>query len=166
MSHDQSALLQQILSSVQSIQQNYHQLSIAVGGIQAQVNALSGRTQSKQSHEESEHFDRSITHTTPPDLSDGHESGISSTTDHSEPLRSEDNHEKDVVRLRSPSKSILRPATTSRIILTTYPCQSGINPVTMRWCHPKMELRGPVVVSRTQSTIRRRNGMWLTSGFL
>lgn len=123
MSHDQSALLQQILSIVQSIQQNYHQLSIAVGDIQGQVNVLSGRTQSKQSHTESELFDRTITHITPSDLSDGPVSGISSTTDHSEPLRSGDTHEKDVVRPRSPSKSTLRPARTSRIILTTYPSQ-------------------------------------------
>lgn len=47
----------------------------------------------------------------------------------------------------------------SRIILTTYPGQSGIHPVAINWGHEDPVLRGPVVVSRNQSTIRRRNGM-------
>lgn len=46
----------------------------------------------------------------------------------------------------------------SRIILTTYPGQSGIHPVAMNWGHEQPLQRGPVVVSRNQSTIRRRNG--------
>lgn len=46
----------------------------------------------------------------------------------------------------------------SRIILTTYPGQSGINPLLMNWGHPSPHLRGPVVVSRNQRTVRRRNG--------
>lgn len=47
----------------------------------------------------------------------------------------------------------------SRIILTTYPGQSGIHPIPMNWGHADPMLRGPVLVSRDQSTIRRRNGM-------
>lgn len=46
----------------------------------------------------------------------------------------------------------------SRIILTTYPGQSGIHPVAMNWGHADPIQRGPVLVSRNQSTIRRRNG--------
>jgi hypothetical protein len=46
----------------------------------------------------------------------------------------------------------------SRIILTTYPGQSGIHPVPMNWGHVEPSQRGPVVVSRNPSTIRRRNG--------
>ncbi len=57
----------------------------------------------------------------------------------------------------SPSK---RPSSTSRIILTTYPGQFGIDPVRMNWGHEDPQMRGPVVVSRSQSTIRRRNGAW------
>ncbi|GAW25580.1 putative GTP cyclohydrolase II [Rosellinia necatrix] len=46
---------------------------------------------------------------------------------------------------------------TSRIILTTYPKQIGINPIPLNWGAPGPE-RGPVVVSRASSTIRKRNG--------
>ena len=49
-------------------------------------------------------------------------------------------------------------AATSRIILTTYPGQSGIDPLIMNWGQIDALQRGPVVVSRGQSTIRRRNG--------
>ncbi|KAI0866165.1 GTP cyclohydrolase N terminal-domain-containing protein [Xylaria cubensis] len=45
---------------------------------------------------------------------------------------------------------------SSRIILTTYPKQIGINPIPLNWGAPGPE-RGPVVVSRSSSTIRKRN---------
>ncbi|KAI0434641.1 GTP cyclohydrolase N terminal-domain-containing protein [Xylaria sp. FL1042] len=45
---------------------------------------------------------------------------------------------------------------TSRIILTTYPKQIGINPIPLNWGAPGPQ-RGPVVVSRSSSTIRKRN---------
>ncbi|KAI1166365.1 GTP cyclohydrolase N terminal-domain-containing protein [Nemania serpens] len=45
---------------------------------------------------------------------------------------------------------------TSRIILTTYPKQIGINPIPLNWGATGPE-RGPVVVSRSSSTIRKRN---------
>ncbi|KID69802.1 GTP cyclohydrolase, partial [Metarhizium hybridum] len=48
---------------------------------------------------------------------------------------------------------------TSRIILTTYPKQIGIDPLRMDWGNPDPTKRGPVVVSRSPSTIRRRNGL-------
>lgn len=47
----------------------------------------------------------------------------------------------------------------SRIILTTYPGQAGIDPVPLEWGAHDPAVRGPVVVSRQQKTIRRRNGM-------
>ena len=48
---------------------------------------------------------------------------------------------------------------SSRIILTTYPGQSGIDPVPLSWGESDPQKRGPVVVGRGQSTVRRRNGM-------
>ncbi|KAM0504840.1 hypothetical protein ACHAP8_002229 [Fusarium lateritium] len=47
---------------------------------------------------------------------------------------------------------------TSRIILTTYPKQIGINPLPMDWGNSDPVKRGPIVVSRAATTIRRRNG--------
>lgn len=43
----------------------------------------------------------------------------------------------------------------------TYPGQSGINPFPMDWGNKDDQLRGPVVVSRNPSTIRRRNGKFM-----
>ncbi|KAH7007978.1 GTP cyclohydrolase N terminal-domain-containing protein [Ilyonectria destructans] len=58
----------------------------------------------------------------------------------------------------SPSGSGQRAGYTSRIILTTYPKQIGINPLPMDWGNSDPLKRGPIVVSRAPSTIRRRNG--------
>ena len=57
---------------------------------------------------------------------------------------------------QSPRSAV--PGSTSRIILTTYPGQAGIDPIAMNWGNESPTERGPVVVSRSQSTLRRRNG--------
>ncbi|KAL8707854.1 MAG: hypothetical protein Q9220_007208 [cf. Caloplaca sp. 1 TL-2023] len=54
--------------------------------------------------------------------------------------------------------------TSSRIILTTYPGQSGIDPIIMNWGHFDPSQRGPVVVSRSHSTVRRRNAIGAHGG--
>ena len=48
---------------------------------------------------------------------------------------------------------------TSKIILTSYPGQAGVDPLPMVWGAKDPAVRGPVVVSRHANTIRRRNGM-------
>ncbi|RYO90192.1 hypothetical protein DL764_008479 [Monosporascus ibericus] len=53
---------------------------------------------------------------------------------------------------------------TSRIILTTYPKQNGIEPLPLDWGAPDASRRGPVVVSRSSSTIRRRNAIGAHGG--
>ncbi|KAJ2900197.1 GTP cyclohydrolase II [Zalerion maritima] len=53
---------------------------------------------------------------------------------------------------------------TSRIVLTTYPKQIGINPFPMDWGNPDPVKRGPVVVSRYPTTIRRRNAIGAHGG--
>ncbi|KAI9859385.1 MAG: Uracil-regulated protein 1 [Trichoglossum hirsutum] len=57
-----------------------------------------------------------------------------------------------------------RPTVTSRIILTTYPGQAGINPVFMNWGHKDSSQRGPVVVSRAHGTLGRRNAIGAHGG--
>jgi hypothetical protein len=59
----------------------------------------------------------------------------------------------------SPDSKRKSPA-TSRIILTTYPGQSGIDPIAIDWGNNDPIRRGPVVVSRNQNTVRRRNGQF------
>ena len=50
---------------------------------------------------------------------------------------------------------------TSKIILTSYPGQAGVDPLPMEWGAKDPAVRGPVVVSRHANTIRRRNGMFI-----
>ncbi|ROT40899.1 putative GTP cyclohydrolase II [Sodiomyces alkalinus F11] len=64
----------------------------------------------------------------------------------------------------TPSSPSQKSAFTSRIILTTYPKQLGINPLPMNWGHPDAQTRGPVVVSRSSSTVRRRNAVGAHGG--
>lgn len=71
------------------------------------------------------------------------------------------------IDLGSPAKAPpteRRPSITSRIILTTYPGQSGIDPVPMNWGDGDPLKRGPVVVSRHTKTIRRRNAIGAHGG--
>ncbi|EPE09677.1 gtp cyclohydrolase ii [Ophiostoma piceae UAMH 11346] len=53
---------------------------------------------------------------------------------------------------------------TNRIVLTTYPKQIGINPFPMNWGAKDYIERGPIVVSRAASTIRRRNAIGAHGG--
>ncbi|CAK7269505.1 Uracil-regulated protein 1 [Sporothrix epigloea] len=64
----------------------------------------------------------------------------------------------------SPTLSGSKLASTSRIILTTYPKQIGINPFPMNWGAQDPAERGPIVVSRASSTIRRRNAIGAHGG--
>ncbi|CAG9999963.1 unnamed protein product [Clonostachys byssicola] len=57
-----------------------------------------------------------------------------------------------------------KSAFTSRIVLTTYPKQIGINPLPMDWGNPDPLKRGPVVVSRLANTIRKRNAIGAHGG--
>ncbi|KAJ0271519.1 hypothetical protein COL940_010972 [Colletotrichum noveboracense] len=58
-----------------------------------------------------------------------------------------------------PSSPSQRSGLTSRIILTTYPKQIGIKPLPLIWGEGEPHRRGPVVVSRSSSTIGRRNAL-------
>lgn len=150
--NDQSDLLKQILSTVRSIKEDYRHLSAAVEAIEGQVSSLAGV---KQGHDGE--GDRSppvrpvVDHQLPV-------SGRTSIDEPNRPHAPDLGSHKEALSLRRPS-----PA-TSRIILTTYPGQSGIDPLPMDWGNPNPQKRGPVVVSRTQSTIRRRNAIGAHGG--
>ncbi|KAF5503849.1 putative GTP cyclohydrolase URC1 [Colletotrichum fructicola] len=63
-----------------------------------------------------------------------------------------------------PSSPSQRSGLTSRIILTTYPKQIGIKPLPLIWGEGEPHRRGPVVVSRSSSTIGRRNAIGAHGG--
>ena len=160
-SSDQHELLKQVLSTVQSIRKEYQHLSAAVECIQRQVNDLSDV---KQVHETAGESRISQTRTVSSQLPATGDEQVASDTE-SVPIArtsllglgsAESNG------ARSDGESFFErknsAAATSRIILTTYPGQSGIDPLIMNWGHVDALQRGPVVVSRSQSTVRRRNG--------
>lgn len=143
-------LLTQILSTLQLIQSDYRQLSNAVERIEGRVNVLAGV---KQLHDAAGDRQQSASRALAlgsSALEDGSSSPKTSVISHSPgpaPIG------KPVSTGRSSA-----PRVSSRIILTTYPGQSGIDPLLLNWGHRDPMQRGPVVVSRSQSTIRRRNG--------
>lgn len=62
------------------------------------------------------------------------------------------------------SPTARKSSVTTRIILTTYPGQSGIDPIPLEWGHQLPAERGPVVVSRHYNTLRRRNAIGAHGG--
>ena len=142
------SFLIEIHKALLSIQQDYRQLTGTLEAIQEKVNIIGGVKQ--------------VRNVAVVDLTQ-----IINTSIQSEPEEHQD-HQAASVGLESTDLNIIRmkPSTparsssaSSRIILTTYPGQAGIDPIAMNWGHSDPTLRGPVVVSRSQSTIRRRNGM-------
>ena len=147
-------LLSQIQATLQSMQQNYVALSAAVETINGRINVLSGvkevldnadrEPRPSPSTSKAQHVE---TGAAVGEVSNATDSAISnSARSDGEPLP-----------ISSPAVSS-KPNHSSRIILTTYPGQSGIDPLKMNWGHKDPIQRGPVVVSRSQSTLRRRNG--------
>lgn len=132
---DNSALLAKILTAVCQIQSDNKALAASVDAINGRVNALADVKKLKDAAK----VDTPLRLATP--ASKPVDAPFSPTTE----AKDED-----------PTASKRPP--TSRIILTTYPGQSGINPIIMNWGHEDPMQRGPVVVSRAGSTVRRRNG--------
>ena len=138
-------LLGQIQKTLQAIQADYKSLAAAVDTINGRVNVLSGV---KQVHDAANHDHIN---------KDGGSKALVVEANgplHDASDRRTHNSHKEPVSATSPARS----SAISRIILTTYPGQSGINPLPMSWGHQDPLQRGPVVVSRSQSTLRRRNG--------
>ncbi|KAI9139144.1 GTP cyclohydrolase N terminal-domain-containing protein [Paraphysoderma sedebokerense] len=53
---------------------------------------------------------------------------------------------------------------SSRVILTTYPGQVGIKPLTLKWGAADPKVRGPIVASRHPNSIRIRNSIGAHGG--
>jgi len=155
--HDQTTILKEVLEAVKTLQLNQVQLASHVDAISGRVNVLAGmkevrdvagieptkapRTIEQISNSEEAHSHEEIKIPESPSLPATHVDG-----------------EGLVAHARKASVG------TSRIILTTYPGQSGINPLPMDWGNKDPQQRGPVVVSRTQTTIRRRNAIGAHGG--
>lgn len=141
-----AAILQEILASLKTIQQENTHLAAAVDAINGRVNILAGVKQVKDMTVDPsavEHNQQPSAAPTPPSLTED----TPSSPD-----------------LSSVPGSGRRSSVTSKIILTSYPGQAGVDPLPMDWGNKDPSLRGPVVVSRNPNSIRRRNAIGAHGG--
>jgi len=149
MSTDSSsdAVLNQILDGMKALRRENVQLASTVDAINGRVNMLAGIKQLKDE--------------------------AAKEASNGAPDKAEEAKEAESVQtVESVSKQYEQPPSnvddapprrtsvskTSKIILTSYPGQAGVDPLPMDWGHKDPAVRGPVVVSRHPGTIRRRNG--------
>ena len=161
---DQCELLKQVLSTVQSIRQDHQNLSAAVERIERSQGRPNIPSEVKQLHDGTRGTHLLQTRNSPTlspaieayQVADDAEIG----TDARKPSLDLDSAGPSGIQLDEDLLSGRKfgAASISRIILTTYPGQSGIDPLVMNWGHMDALKRGPVVVSRVQSTVKRRNG--------
>lgn len=156
----QQDILKDINDVLHSIQRDHRSLSAAVKDIQDRLGDFSTNNPTRQSaSRQSPNVKAFAPPSSPDDLRrlslnglDGSTTAVATSRPTIRGLAQEDD-----TRSESPSG---RASTfsNSKVILSTYPGQSGIDPVPLRWGDPDPARRGPIVVSRALSTIRRRNG--------
>ncbi|KIW98500.1 uncharacterized protein Z519_00161 [Cladophialophora bantiana CBS 173.52] len=146
-------VLSEILTTLKKIQVDQANLAANVESLQSRVetsqsvNQLRGAPQSRTSIKDSPSLD-------PIQLGKSASGAASPPTDSSLAPKAPS----------SPTTPARKSSVTSRIILTTYPGQSGIDPIPLDWGEPNPIKRGPVVVSRHHNTIRRRNAIGAHGG--
>jgi hypothetical protein len=147
MSTDSSsdALLKEILEGMNALRRENVQLASAVDGINGRVNMLAGIKQLKDEAKK--------------DASNGtHEKVEEAASEQTVEAVSKQYEQPPSNIDASPPPRRTSVSKTSKIILTSYPGQAGVDPLPMDWGHKDPAVRGPVVVSRHPGTIRRRNG--------
>jgi GTP cyclohydrolase II len=71
---------------------------------------------------------------------------------------------KNVPVVPPPWANPLTKKYSGRLVLTTYPGQSVVNPVELNWGAADPQVRGPVLVSRSGETLKRRNAIGAHGG--
>jgi hypothetical protein len=142
-------LLKEILEGMNALRKENSQLATAIDAINGRVNMLAGVKQLQEG-------------------ADG--AGTNGSASKGKPAEVEQEKTVEAVSQQyepPPAVAEAPPrrasvSKTSKIILTSYPHQAGVDPLPMDWGNRDPVARGPVVVSRHPSTIRRRNGtLWL-----
>ncbi|KAG8623662.1 hypothetical protein KVT40_008638 [Elsinoe batatas] len=142
-----SAILQEILANLKNLQQENSHLAAAVDAINGRVNVLAGVKE----------------------VSNGPiANGLNGTQSAAKPPAPQEERkasdEATPESISPPPSQARRSSVTSKIILTSYPGQAGVDPIPMKWGASNAAERGPVVVSRQASTIRRRNAIGAHGG--
>ena len=152
---DNAEVLPKILDTLQALQRSQQELTASVEEMKERVDTLAGVNQELNINDKPRHPLHQIgsrplrSSPTPNHL----ELAYSSRPLPADKFSDSDPNKKDPLGAHH-----IGTATNSKIILTTYPHQSGIDPIMMDWGNSDPAQRGPVVVSRAPSTIRRRNG--------
>ena len=147
-------VLNEILSTLKKMQVDHSHLAASVESLQSRVETQSALNQLRNQSRGSIKDSPSLDPLTLPRSANGMSSSPPSST----------NLDSHFAQKAPPSPSTRKTAVTSRIILTTYPGQSGIDPIPLDWGNPNPSQRGPVIVSRMQNTIRRRNAIGAYGG--
>ncbi|KAF3200130.1 Uracil-regulated protein 1, variant 2 [Orbilia oligospora] len=148
-------VLQQILAAMNSLQSENKSISEAVSTLTDRVNRLSIQTAAPQAI------------TSSPTIQPIYKStlGVSSLGESARPGSSgTPSVEEAAAKGEVAAKQRRGSMYGSRIILTTYPSQSGIDPIVMDWGNSDPQKRGPVVVNRGNTTVRRRNAVGAHGG--
>lgn len=142
------ALLKEILEGLNSLRKENSQLASAVDAINGRVNMLS---EIKQIKDEAKSQPQPST-----GLLEKVKEAVASVSEKAAETVGAQYEESPTVADETPRRASV--SKTSKIILTSYPGQAGVDPLPMHWGHKDPAVRGPVVVSRHANTIRRRNG--------
>ena len=147
--------LGQVQSALQSLQLDCRRFATAVESVEKTVTALTNEPNLKASEEQVKPpFTGQVAS---PRAQSHSDSALASTPQVFEVLANTSSKTIDKEKAAS-SGQHHNVIPTARIILTTYPGQSGIDPIQINWGQTDPWKRGPVVVSRNQGSIRRRNG--------
>lgn len=158
-SSSSDALLKEILEGLKSLRQENSQLASSVDAINGRVNMLAEIKQIKDGAKEQPSNGTSIAS----GLVGKAKEAVAAVSEKSVEAVSKQYEESPAAVDAVPRRASV--SKTSKIILTSYPGQAGVDPLPMDWGHKNPAVRGPVVVSRHANTIRRRNGMHAHSFF-
>lgn len=155
------AVLEQIQNTLNSIQQDYRSLSAAVEALEGKVSLSTTIQKVNEATDRDKPTDD--LHLVPTNKLHQDFPQSNTPVPSSPSISAVDGHRDDAPERK---RSLIARASNapSRIILTTYPGQSGIDPITMNWGHANPKERGPVVVSRSPNTVRRRNAIGAHGG--
>ncbi|KAI9716296.1 MAG: Uracil-regulated protein 1 [Chrysothrix sp. TS-e1954] len=149
---DVAETLHEILASLKTLQREHTQLSAAVDAITGKVNVLSSVKQA-QAIAASD----SIAASTLPQLIAGTaSSNPNGVQDH--------NAARETSASISTDGNVRQSSPASKIVLTSYPGQAGVDPVTLAWGAADPMTRGPVIVGRSAKTLRKRNAIGAHGG--
>ncbi|KAK2859901.1 putative GTP cyclohydrolase [Arthroderma sp. PD_2] len=153
---EENPILSQVLAAVKRLELDQGRLSLLLDAMNGRVENISFNKDIVKMMTEDQALEREF----PP------ESMPAPATEEEERLKTSEDDEGEGITAPKPSSANKAPKRggTSRIILTTYPGQSGIDPIKMDWGNMDPKARGPVVVSRQYDTVRRRNAIGAHGG--